>query len=51
MVKAPTGNENIGKSTGEADFMFDFIASKNINDNNDLEHARSVPHDKSCGTI
>ena len=36
MVKAPTGNENIGKSTGEADFMFDFIASKNINDNFEL---------------
>ena len=32
MVKAPTGNEDNGKSTGEADFMFDLIASKNIND-------------------
>jgi len=29
-VKAPTGNEEAGKSSGKADFMVDFIASKNV---------------------
>ena len=32
MVKAPTGDEQAAKSTGEADFMFDFIVSKNVNE-------------------
>jgi outer membrane protein OmpA-like peptidoglycan-associated protein len=29
-VKAPTGNEETGQSSGKADFMVDFIASKNV---------------------
>ena len=30
MVKAPTGDKDVGISTGKADFSFDFIASKEI---------------------
>ena len=30
MVKVPTGDDDVGVSTGKADFRFDFIGSKEI---------------------
>jgi len=36
MVKAPTGKEEDGAGTGKADFAFDFIASKEINERAEL---------------